>query len=58
MRTFVLIRNYALTYEELSQRLKNLEGNYSDVYEALNYLMKKDKILQTQNERKSIGCKK
>lgn len=55
MRTFVLIRNYALTYQELSERLKNLEGNYSDVYEALNYLMKKDKISKIQIDRKQIG---
>ena len=55
MRTFVLIRNYAMTYQELSERLKNLEGNYSDVYEALNYLMKKDKVSKIQVDRKQIG---
>ncbi len=55
MRTFVLMRQFSLNYEELSKRLHELEGNYSDIYEALNFLMKKDKLLKVQKEREQIG---
>ncbi len=37
MRAFVTMRKYAITYEDLAQRVMELEGNYSDIYEALNY---------------------
>ena len=43
MRAFVLIRQYALTYKELTARLKEIEGKFDDVYEAINYLLNKDK---------------
>lgn len=55
MRTFVLMRKFALTYEELAKRIEMLEGNYSDVYEALNFLMEKDKKKQHALERNQIG---
>ena len=46
MRTFVLIRKYAIEHKEFSERLLELETkydkNFNDVYEALNYLIKKD----------------
>src|SRR5664280_3072083 len=38
MRAFVMIRQYALTYKELTDRLKEIEGKFEDVYEAINYL--------------------
>ena len=34
MRAFVMIRQYALTYKELSDKLKEIEGRFTDVYEA------------------------
>ena len=37
IRAFVIIRQYALTYKELTDRLKEFEGKFEDVYEALNY---------------------
>ena len=43
MRAFVLIRQYALTYKELTAKLKEIEGKFDDVYEAINYLLNKDK---------------
>jgi hypothetical protein len=55
MRAFVIIRQYALTYKELTQRLKEIEGKFTDVYEAINYLLEKDKQLIEQKERKRIG---
>jgi hypothetical protein len=62
MRTFVMIREYALEHKEFSEKLLEIETKYdkkfSDVYEALNYLIKKDEKETIQKERKSIGYKK
>lgn len=55
MRAFVMIRQYALTYKELTERLKENEGKFTDVYEAINYLLNKDKVQEEQNSRKRIG---
>ena len=41
MRAFVMIRQYALTYKEISDKLKEIEGRFKDVYEAINYLFRK-----------------
>ena len=61
MRAFVFIRQYALTHKDLTDKLKELETKYnkqfSDVYEAINYLLKKDKQEIEQKERKRIGFK-
>ena len=51
----VMIRQYALTYKELTDRLKEIEGKFEDVYEAINYLLEKDKQQIEQKERKRIG---
>jgi uncharacterized sporulation protein YeaH/YhbH (DUF444 family) len=62
MRTFVMIRKYALEHKEFNEKLLEIETKYdkkfSDVYEALNYLIKKDEKETTQKERKQIGYKK
>ena len=55
MRAFVLIRQYALTYKELTARLKEIEGKFDDVYEAINYLLNKDKQQIEQKQRRRIG---
>ena len=59
MRAFVLMRKYALSNLDLSQQLKQLETLYNkqfdDVFEAINYLMKKDNQLKQQVERNKIG---
>ncbi|MEI6050892.1 MAG: ORF6N domain-containing protein [Bacteroidota bacterium] len=39
MRAFVLVRQYALTYKELADKLKEIESKFTDVYEAINYLL-------------------
>ena len=61
MRAFVIIREYALTHKDLTAKLKEIETKYDrqfkDVYEALNYLLKKDKQQIAQSERKRIGFK-
>lgn len=55
MRAFVMIRQYALTYKELTNKLKEIEGRFTDVYEAINYLLEKDKLQINQSQRKKIG---
>jgi hypothetical protein len=57
MRAFVMVRKYALTYKELTAKLKELEGKFTDVYEAINYLLNKDKQQIEQKQRKRIGFK-
>jgi hypothetical protein len=62
MRTFVLIRKYAIEHKDFNEKLLEMETkydkNFSDIYEALNYLIKKDKKETAQKERKQIGYKK
>ena len=61
MRAFVFIRQYALTHKDLTEKLKELETKYNkqfkDVYEAINYLLNKDKLQTEQSQRKRIGYK-
>jgi phage regulator Rha-like protein len=61
VRAFVFLRQYALTHDELTMKLKDLESKYNrqfrDVYEALNYLLTKDKQAIDQSHRKRIGYK-
>lgn len=62
VRAFVFLRQYALTHKDLTDKLKELENKYNkqfkDVYEAINYLLNKDKQETEQKERKQIGYKK
>lgn len=59
MRAFVLMRQYALSHKDLTHKLKELEKQYhqqfSDVYEAINYLLAKDRQESEFRERKRIG---
>jgi hypothetical protein len=59
MRAFVFIRQYALSHKDLTDKLKELENKYdtqfSDIYQALNYLLEKDKQEMDQKQRKRIG---
>jgi hypothetical protein len=59
MRTFVFLRQYALTHKDLTEQLKTLEVKYDkkfkDVYEAIHYLLKKD---EQPVARKEIGFKR
>jgi hypothetical protein len=62
MRAFVFIRQYALSHKELSEKLNDLEKKYNkqfaDVYEALNYLIGKEKQIEKQSNRTKIGYKR
>jgi hypothetical protein len=61
MRAFVFIRQYALSHKDLTEKLKEMESRYNkqfaDVYQALNYLLEKEKKQIEQNKRKRIGYK-
>ena len=61
MRAFIALKQFALTNTELNNKLKELENTYNkqfkDVYEAINYLLQKDKLETNQKERKQIGYK-
>ena len=61
IRVFVFIRQYALSHKDLTEKLRELENKHNkqfkDVYEAINYILKKDKIETEQKERKQIGYK-
>ena len=62
MRTFVQIRQFALSHIELSTQLKQLEQKYhkqfGDIFEAINYLLKKDSLKKQIKKRGKIGYKK
>ena len=59
MRAFVFLRQYAMSHKDLTDKLKELETKYDkqfkDVYEAINYMLQKDKLETKQKERRRIG---
>jgi len=59
MRAFVFMRQYALTHKDLTEKLHELETKYDkqfkDVYDAINFLLQKDKLQTNQQSRKRIG---
>ena len=59
VRAFVLMRQYAFNHKDLTNQFKQLENKYNkqfeDVFEAINYLIKKDNLAKQQIERKKIG---
>lgn len=61
MRAFVFMRQYALTHKDLTEKLLELETRYdkqfNDVYDAINFLLKKDSQETEQKQRKRIGFK-
>ena len=62
MRAFVLMRQFALTYQDLSEQLKDLENRHNhkfeDIEQVLKYLIQKDKKQIQEGERKQVGYKK
>jgi len=59
MRAFVLLRQFAMSYHELSEQLQVLEQRYdqkfNDIEEVLKYLLQKDNKIKSQEERKKLG---
>ncbi|UOE39914.1 hypothetical protein MTP09_08235 [Chryseobacterium suipulveris] len=62
VRAFISLKQFALNYTEISKKLKEIEDKYDqrfkDVYEAINYLLNKEKEETEQRERTKIGFKK
>jgi dipeptidase len=62
MWAFVMMRQWALTHQELSARLDALEQQYgqkfSDIEQVLNFLIQKDQKKTQQQQRDRIGFKK
>jgi hypothetical protein len=62
VEAFIALKEFALNYKELSEKFAKLERKnnkqFKDVYEALTYLLDKDKIDVDQQKRKRIGFKK
>lgn len=62
MRAFVFIRQYALSHNDLTLKLLELESRYDkqfkDVYEAINFLLQKDVQETEQKQRRRIGYRK
>ena len=61
MRAFVMMRQFALTYQELSEKLIELEKlhnqKFDDIQQVLTYLIQKDKQQTQQSNRKEVGYK-
>ncbi|MCL1919577.1 MAG: ORF6N domain-containing protein [Kiritimatiellaeota bacterium] len=59
MRAFVLMRQYALSHKDLTEKLQELERKYDQkfhtVHQALDYLLQKDRQDAAQPKRKQIG---
>lgn len=62
MRAFVFIRQYTLNHQDLRKKLDELEKSYNkkfqDIYEAINYLLNKEKEITKHQNRKRIGFKR
>ena len=62
MRAFVMMRPFALTYQELSEKLLELEKlhnqKFDDIEQVLTYLIQKDTQQMQQITRKQVGYKK
>lgn len=59
MRTFVYLRQFALSHDKLTRKLIELESickkNFNDIYEVINYLLEKEKLEEDQRNRNKIG---
>jgi hypothetical protein len=59
MRAFVYVRQYALAYKDLTDRLSYMEQifdkQFRDVYEAIDYLLEKERKQESQETRRKIG---
>jgi hypothetical protein len=62
IRAFVMMRQFTLTYEELSEKLIELEKlhnqKFDDIEQVLTYLIQKDNQQTQQLTRKEVGYKK
>jgi hypothetical protein len=61
-RAFVMMRQWALNHQELTEKLHALEQQFGqkfkDIEQVLNYLIQKDQKTIQQAGRKQVGYKK
>ncbi len=61
MRAFVIVKELIFSNKELTQKLQEIETQFNkqfdDIYEAINYLLKKDNQEKQQKNRPEIGYK-
>lgn len=61
VRAFISLKQFVLSYKELSEKLQELEAKYDqqfkNVYEAINFMLNKDAHETAQKQRKRIGFK-
>ena len=61
VRSFIALKQYALSHQELTKQLKTLEHKYDkqfeDIYEAINYLIQKNTQETEQKTGRRIGYK-
>ena len=61
MRAFVLIRQFALSHHDLSEKLSEMENKYDqkfkDVFDAINFLLQQNQQEIEQKQRTKIGYK-
>ncbi len=61
VRAFIALKQFALNYKEITDKLAEMENKnnkqFKDVYDAINYLLRKDRQEIEQKERKRIGFK-
>ena len=61
IRTFVLLRQVALNYSELAEKIKKLEkkynSNFNEIFKALDYLVAEKQQQEDFKNRKQIGFK-
>jgi hypothetical protein len=59
VRAFIALKQFTLNYKDISDKLNELENIYNkqfkDVYEAINFLLQKDRQATEQRQRKRIG---
>jgi hypothetical protein len=58
MRTFVVLRNSILSLEEITKKVGEIEQQFPEIYNALNYLMDTHQKNIEQKERSQIGFSK
>jgi spore coat polysaccharide biosynthesis predicted glycosyltransferase SpsG len=56
---FISLKELAINYNEIASKLLELERKYDrsfkDIYEAINYLLNKDRLESEYKQRKRIG---
>jgi hypothetical protein len=59
VRAFIALKQYAIYFRDISDKLRDLESKYNkqfkDVYDAINFLLQKDKQKTVQSQRRRIG---